>query len=423
MLKKNCDRFIWAPGATWLIVLGLCVASPTSDQSLAESIPIVQQDQPFQFSELDLKGRLFEAKITAEFPSDVAVSELLAEIGLDQANLVLSGHWIYGDPRSKAAMIAIFAVDGVWHCYLDKNRDRVFQPSELVLPIEGVPGHWQAELSAIQIEEDLIVNETLTYPVRIRFDAASNSAFIATGGTMNGQVLLDRQSVDARYEDRNANGQWFDADDRLFVDFNRDGQINPISERLPGQGMRTIAGQLYAVGGDPLGLTLSLTPVMERGEVIPRIKMLDDEAEIVSLKAALGSTTGIRIPIEKLNQPVSLPTGKWQVKEVLIKIKQNDEYFEFNFIQQGRKEGFEIGPDQLIDFDLLGELKLSAVTNVIDIGGSQRITIMPALLTESGCYLRAAHLGKHGPNIENRLISYTHFPVENIVRVGSSGFS
>lgn len=420
---KFFHSFAWVLLFAFSILLGLSLQIVNTGPVIAASAQTNQQDQPFEFTELEPNSRLSETKITPGFPADVSIKQLLSKINLDERNLIWSGHWVYGDPLSGSVIIAIFDVDGDWHCYLDRNRDRVFQTEEILSPIDGKPGHWMTRLSAIQLDENGQPNESMEYPVQIRFDSKAASAFIATAGTMNGYVRFDGRWVVARYEDRNANGLWFDADDRLFVDFNGDGKINPITERLPGLGMRMIGDHLYAILGDPRGLTLSLKPVMEQSEVIPRIRTLSDNVEIVSLKASLGSTTGISIPITVLNQEVSLPTGQWRVKEVLLTIKQDDEVFEFNFLQRGRGNWIDIGADDIVDFELLGELKLSAVTNKISTANFEQILIMPMLTTESGCYLRGAHFGKNSASNENRLTSYSHFLGVNSMVLGSSGFS
>jgi hypothetical protein len=395
----------------------------------------------FQFVEASPDAKIHEAEVTPGLPDDLELADLLEEVKFGQDDLVWKGRLSYGNPRALSMAVCIFKSSEKLQFYLDLNRDRVLQEDEAMVSIGA--SQWSAKLLAAQsgLEESVATkserpasadsNDSTAssdrpdpyYPVRFRFESANPKVFVATAGTMNGHVKYQDRDCAARYEDRDANGRWFDSEDRLFVDLNGDGKINTISERLPCQGMRMIGGTLCAIAGDATGRSLSIEPVKEKGTIVPRIETLMEGAEVISVSGSIGSTSGFGIPIKELDEPIEVPIGDWQVRDLTITVKEGDDHFMFMFNYLGGNEPVEVKSEQVVDLELLGELKLTATSNQIPSGnGGGRILITPSLKSESGCYLRAARIGKHEASNENRLTSSSRFN-DGAMVLGSSGFS
>jgi hypothetical protein len=332
--------------------------------------------------------------------------------------------------------------------WVDRNRDRRWQADEAAEAWGSSGTQWTCQLlpafdreSSVDVDsengenreqsgDDLPAavspshNVSAAYPVRFRFDSATGQLFAATAGTREGRVKFGDRECLARYEDRNANGRWFDADDRLFVDLNGDGKINTISERLPCQGMRMIQGTLYAIAGDPLGQTLAITPVLEKGNLIPRLTLSESEAQVLSIGGTLVSHVGVQVTFDRVDQPVEVPVGRWYLRELWFEVRQGDErHYRFKFLRSGGSSPLEVVAGGEVPFELLGDLQLSAT--VMQVPGGERggmLSIQPTLTTETGCYLSDARVGRQAASEENRLTSISQFG-ENPPILGSSGFS
>jgi hypothetical protein len=407
-----------------------------------------QPTEPFQFVSTAVGVKLQETDVSMGLPVGFELATWLQAEGLDTGAVVWEGRLSYGDPRVAAMAICVVRYADGLRLYVDRNRDQKFQADEVLEGLGDSRTAWSAnliaatfanaegdskiagatdsgELSGSKVIDNEVADDKTdpAYPVRFRFDESTAKLLAATAGTMNGHVRFADRACEARYEDRNANGQWFDAEDRLFVDLNGDGKLNPISERLPCQGMRTIGGKLYAIAGDPFGRTLAVTTVVERGTIVPRLEMFSEDAEVISVTGSMASESGIKITFDRLDQPLEVPIGRWHLRELQLKVREGEHNYYFAFDRWGGNPPVEIVDGIEVDFELLGELKLTAsVTQITDANRGGIISVHPTLRTESGCYLKDSKVGRNSAGNENRLTSTSRFGNHAVV-LGSSGFS
>ena len=409
--------------------------------------------EPFQFVPASAGAKLQETDVSTGLPVGFELDEWLHGASLDASDVVWEGRLGYGDPRVAAMAICVVRQANGLCLYVDRNRDQTFQADEAIERLGDSGTDWSAnliaapfadadrdstiagapgigEVSGKQSSDELFSDGKVAgekvdpvYPVRFRYDESTGKLLAATAGTMNGRVRFGDRECEARYEDRSANGQWFDAEDRLFVDLNGDGKINSISERLPCQGMRTIGGTLYAIAGDPFGRTLAITAVVERGTIVPRLEMFSEDAEVVSVTGSMASESGIKITFDRLDQPLEVPIGRWHLRELHLKVREGDHHYYFAFDRWGGNPPVEVVDGIEIDFELLGELKLTvSVTQIPDANRGGIVSLHPTLRTESGCYLKDSMVGRNSAGNENRLTSTSRFGNQAVV-LGSSGFS
>lgn len=411
-----------------------------------------QSEGTFRFVPADVTARLHEVEVPLELPVDFERTAALRDLGLDESDVIAVGKLSYGDPRVPAVGILLARQDTGLGLWVDRNRDRRWQADETAAAWGSSGTQWTSQLvpaldraatvdrAAADDREngenreqsgDVLAaaaspshDVSLAYPVCFRYDSAKGQLFAATAGAREGQVKFNDRECLARYEDRNANGRWFDADDRLFVDLNGDGKINVISERLPCQGMRTIQGTLYAIAGDPLGQTLAITPVLEKGSLIPRLTLSESQAQVLSIGGTLVSHVGVQVAFDRVDQPVEVPVGRWYLRDLWFEVRQDDEqHYRFKFLRSGGSMSVEVRDGSESAFELLGELQLSAT--VMQVPGGERggmLSIHPTLTTETGCYLSDARVGRQAASEENRLTSISQFG-ENPPILGSTGFS
>jgi hypothetical protein len=226
----------------------------------------------------------------------------------------------------------------------------------------------------------------------------------------------------AKIQDRNANGLWFDREDRLLVDFNGDNKLSRLTERIPAQGMRKIRGTVYAIAGSLRGTNVSLTKVTGSGFLTPTVSMISGDAKVTSIKGQLGSNSGIGIPIESLDTPIEVPVGDWHVVNLIIEVTEGDDVYMFAFSPYEAKALVSVADTEEKEVELLGEIKLSADVSSQNENDKSYMTIAPTIKTESGCFMIAARTGKRSANNENRLVAHSSSPDRDL-EVGSSGFS
>lgn len=184
-----------------------------------------------------------------------------------------------------------------------------------------------------------------------------------------------------------------------------------------------IGGRLHAISGDVSGRTLALTPVLEKGSIVPKLGLDNSNAKIISIQGALGSDSGINIPVSNIDQAIEVPVGNWFVKDIRIEVSDGENAFLFQFESLGTGDAMiVVKGDQTTDIELLGALTLTATVNSVSSGRETTILVTPMLTSKSGCYLHGSEIGKEEPTEENRLAALSFFRDEQIA-VGSSGFS
>ncbi len=405
-----------------LILSTSCFCLPVQAQSNLKK----KQNQPqFQFEPLVGNSvRFSEVVVDESLPDGFAADELTAKIP-ENLNSTWLGSFTYGDDRSRSVAVMIAGDSDSRQLFVDCNRDRVFQVGEKFNPVktDKQPGPtWQVKLDS-EFVGKFNQNQHAAQQVQFRWDETDTKLYLATYGTMQGTTEFDGRTCAVRYEDRNANGRWFDSEDRLFVDWNHDGRIDSLLERLPCVGMRKISRRLIAIGGDPMGAKLQLTEVEDQGLIIPKMIFTDSEFKIKSMDAVLASESGMQARITSLDEPVKVPIGKWRPQRLRMEVSDARQTFSFAFDAAGSQGEFtEILADESAPLDLLGELELSAISSLQRRGASTTITITPMLTSHSGLYLVQSKCGKSSAIAENRLIATSSGQGQRI-GVGSSGFS
>jgi hypothetical protein len=368
----------------------------------------------------DSPFRMAERVVDHGLPESFDQAALLAPLDLPISGDPWLGSLTFGDIDSRR--VAVVVVDGESpSLYVDLNRDQILTSNER-LSVEQ-PGVWRCELDAEYLV-DGGQREALPLQVQFRWQAASRQLRIATAGSRQGEVTFNNAPRAARYEDRDANGSWFDPDDRLFIDLDGDGKIDSITERLAGSGLRQLGGLLYAVGGDRTGRSLTLTEIRQRGRVLPQLTLKSPTAQITRLSATLVSQQGIRVDLTEvdLGQAVEVPIGQWQVSWVEVELAEAQQRYLFRFAAASRGQfANAVTADQETTMELLGDLRLDARVSV-NRGAMTTLSIAPGLYSESGLYLLLSRVGRDRPEAENRLRSVSYGGTRYL-GAGTAGFT
>ena len=392
-----------------LVTVSACllVASATSVASDEDDL---SKESRFEFA-ASTELRFAEAEMHDGLPGSVDASKLI-----DEENKSDQFHWFrYGDAASRAVCIK-FNPNQPSKLFIDVDRSQKFLAKEIFESDDGEV--WFADLTA----EHGSFEQTSKQRVRIRFDKESSKWSVATAGIRTGKVSFNGELRDAKLEDRNANGLWFDPEDRLFVDFDGNGKISRLTERIPAQGMRKIRGRVYGIAGSVSGESVSLAEVTGSGFLVPTIQLFDEDATVTSVSGQLGSNTGMGISIESIDEPVEVPVGDWRVDHLRVEVTSEEGVFVFMFSSKSIGDMVSIGDDDKKEFELLGELKLSSDVSVVRKKAESTLILTPEVTSASGCYLIGSTKGKQSANNENRLLAFSSSPQREL-KAGSSGFS
>ncbi len=391
--------------------------------SLGGSLVALAQDRDvgFEFDPTQMPPRaVSEFVLEPGLPEICDEGELLKQVGLTTADAIFLGAVTYGDELSRSVPVML-TNETPPRLLVDLDRDHRFHSSEGSVPVNDSHDGWLVELDAEFVDEDsFYIHQTQS--VRFRYDRSSDQLLMSTAGVMAGTVIYRDQPAMARIEDRNANGRWFDPDDRLFVDLNHDGRIDPILERVPVQGLRVLDGQLMAIMGDRMGRRIEFQAVETQGQIRPLIELLDDSTEVVSLSAILASTSGMQFQIDSLAQSIEVPTGDYFVDSVRLQVRGEAGRYRFVFQRQRTKpQPQRLDANQQIEIDLLGDLRMTSELSTVRGSDDYQLVITPMVRTSSGLYLTDSRFGATEAISENRLRSSSSY--ESFSALGSTGFS
>jgi hypothetical protein len=360
---------------------------------------------------------------TLEFglPESFDSSKLLAGLADENLSEPILGWFTYGDPRSRSVAV-VLTRENPSRLFVDLNRDQEITMDEQIEPSGSEPNVWFVDLDAEFVSQD----DTLVHQrqrVRIAYDPANADVKLSSAGSMQGKVEFQGQQRLAKYLDRDANGCWFDSEDRLLVDLNGDGRLDPLVERLPCRGMKQIGGQLFAISGDRQGRWLQIEEVRERGSILPTLQIFDSEASIISLDASLASDGGMRVRVDSLETPVEVPIGIWHVADLKLTVRGDIGTYSFAFASNDPKANpVVVKADSDEKLDLLGELRITSSKSTIRRGTEATIMVTPVLRSKSGLYLTQSRRGHLTPDSENRLVARSRSGVVQF-HIGTSGFT
>ena len=331
--------------------------------------PALAEDS-FEFRNSESGFRFAEIEIQTGLPEGFDAAALKHA----DSNSVQEFFWLrYGDDSSRAICLR-FDSKAPAELFVDSNRDQKLTAAEQ--HTADSDGIWFVELTA---EYSTLRRQTSKQRVRIRRDKATSKWYLATAGHRTGKADFGGQLRAAKIEDRNANGLWFDREDRLLVDFNGDNKLNRLTERIPAQGMRKIRDTVYAIAGSVKGDSISLSEVTGSGFITPTIGLLAGDAKVTSIKGQLGSKSGIGIPIESIDSPIEVPVGDWHVESLIIEVSEGDSVYMFAFAPFEKNTLVSVADTEKKEVELLGEIELSAGVSIQQEDTKSFMTLTPII--------------------------------------------
>ncbi len=382
---------------------------------LATCVPCFSSE-PFRYDDTgDKLPRPRFHNIQTGLPGGIERDALLWGIdptGTSKWNL---GWFVYGAQDSRSIAIG-FKAGTPSQLYVDLNRDKTFQADERINADDPGVESWQTKIDAEFVTESGDF-ETATRSIRIR-RLGDEAIQIATTGVMRGQVEIGGTSIAAIRMDRDSNGRWFDAADRIVLDLNGDGKVDSIGGRVACESITRLFGKRYVLKSDQVGTSIEFDELVGTGSIAPHLP-LKPSVELSKFNASLVSRGGVRVALEGLEPRDECPVGHYRIESLSFEVTEADEQYEFFFYGSNQsKYPFEVSDAGSTKVDLLGELKLGGGQTVIPRPDGAMITINPSLTTTSGLYMTDCKAEQR----ENRLLVRARHG-DHVFATASSGFS
>ncbi len=357
------------------------------------------------------KTRLRELSATAPEHWDVAA----VRQGLpDHAELRFA---TFGGENSRLVAIAVDpAAETLW---IDRNRDRRWSDDERVAATH--PHDWRTTLPA-----EFVTGVNRYYPVdltvQLEWDPMNRTLRLGTVGAMRGVTELADQQLEIVRTDENSNGRWLDPEDRVWIDFNRDGRFDLFNERFAVQAILVRGGQRFVVAADEMGELFSLNDQIAMGFLAVKFDLEDAAATIDAAEVDLVSREGVPVHLDAVDREFEVPAADYRVTRVYCSVNSGASTYTFHFARDATKlpEWISVRVGESTGFDPLGELTLSAGRNV-QRDATAAIAIQPWLGTATGLYLSASKVGTLFPNEQNSA-AVTSYVNRKRFDVANSGF-
>lgn len=278
--------------------------------------------------------------------------------------------------------------------YADRNGDRIIETAER---LDGRGNAWRTEWNLVVDNADPPRSVTRALAFRLGRDGRTLQA--TSIGYCTGTLALGDKTMSVRRVDGDANGRLTDPRDRIWIDFDGNGQWDPFSEQLPFRPILTLADRRFALRGDELGERLLAEPILGAGSVKLDFRPPDENAKILELSVAFVGDDGSAFTFEGAG-PHTLPVGRYALTSVVIALADPKDQtpWQFVFSRLDSREPYPwhtVSKDGSLAVDPIGlvQFQLELRDGDAAITPGRTPTIEPRLTTPDGLILRACRVG------------------------------
>ncbi len=308
------------------------------------------------------------------------------------------GELRYGSFDSNRVAVMVVPGDGGATLFLDKNRDRLISENDKV---DGAGQVWKIALSADFVQGD----EIKSVPRVIQFRYAKDTLLAGTVGYVEGSVQLANQTVPVRRVDANANGRFADETDYVWFDFDRDGDWDVFTERLPFRLMNRHGGKIFSSAADVVGERYTMTEVTGTGTISLNLEALKKRG-LKKLSFVMAGRAGTIVNVDATSKGVRVPPDEYRPITAVADFTQPGKdgksslkwRYEFvgqpevkssSWIQVRKDEVAAVSPLDKIDFGL--HLQKSTFEP------GRLIHATPTWVTSRGLRIQSVKYGKRAP--------------------------
>jgi hypothetical protein len=329
----------------------------------------------------------------------------------------------YGDTHSRSVAVGATRAQPR-RLFVDLNRNRAFEPDEEMPSAAGSAADpWQLDLDA-----EFVIGsnqfEHMRRRVAIRVNPTTNATEMATLGCLRGTTPIDNRSVAVLRVDCNANGLWFDTEDRVWIDVNGDSRFAPLQEKFGCRTTCTLAGTPYAVAADDRGATFRLERIEGTGTLVPVCACDDEQGRVTGCQATLVSNTGVHVFLRDASSAVEVPVGTYRLHAVQVTLSDARGHWRMVFAHDTSTKSpiWEVRKGEKIDIPLIGELTLGANKSLRQPHGERILVVTPHVTTSTGLYVTICLMGQSAASDPNCAQIRSTIGTQ-VVDVGTSGFT
>jgi hypothetical protein len=317
----------------------------------------------------------------------------------------------FGSPSSTRVVVVVdTTAAGEVDLYADADRNLKIDDRDRV-PISNAAGRqriWRLPLNVAIVEQDAV--RTVPRAVVFRLGASGQTLGYAAAGFMEGKVKIgsvetakaDRDPfLTVRRVDGDGNGLLADAQDRLWIDVNRDGRFDPGSEQFLYASILNLDGSRYVVLSDELGTRLALEPLEGSGTLslafkgtgaASPVRAIDLHATAISRDGSVFGLTG--------SEPATVPAGEYRLGTLNLALDDSTTRQRWSFVfaaegSRGQPRWYKVDRGAIVTIDPVGtpvfELILKDHKTTSCPGDD--VSLQPALYTGDGLLIVAAYCG------------------------------
>ena len=237
----------------------------------------------------------------------------------------------------------------------------------------------------------------------------------AVRGYAAGTVALKDKMYSALLADGDADG-CFDgaAADRVWIDLDRDGKFDPLTEQFPLGAPLNHNGTAHLVQPGATGWKVVVRErPSETGTLRLTVTRLPG-SEVVGLTAQLVSEWGELVTVGKPGQPNAVPAGKYRVETMQLQVKDNDgQVWTYQFVGP-RQPVLTVEKGKEINFDVTEGIRVTVDLKPGGVGAQagQAIRVRPDVVTKMGLWMTGCDISG---------VSGSGRPVRATIRLIGSG--
>ncbi|MBN2024256.1 MAG: hypothetical protein JW809_15845 [Pirellulales bacterium] len=297
-------------------------------------------------------------------------------------------------PRPETALTIVWrpkAADGP-ELWLDANGDGHLAADER----RAVPDKEFEVPATITVEEKPTprrVERTLLF----RRSTLGDGLRYAVRGYAQGTFLLGEAQRPALILDGNADGCLNTVgQDRVWIDLDGNGRFDPLTEQFPLGKPIAAGGETYVVRSDPLAEAVLARP-RSAAQGTLRLTLPAHQDPTARISVELISDLGELVLIDRLDEPVAVPVGKYCVS--WLKLEMTDvsgQLWTYSF-HVDRPRNHAVRKDEETTLAMLGKLALNVAFDSTNSGGPPKpgdtVTVSPRLVADDCLYLSSSTVG------------------------------
>jgi hypothetical protein len=310
----------------------------------------------------------------------------------------------FGSPSSTRVTVVVDVVaSGAVDLYADADRNLKIDDRDHVAAASSANGSgggrlWRLPLAVAMIDNGAV--REVPRAVVFRLGGSGHTLAYAVAGYLEGQVVVGH-SLPARRVDGDGNGLLADAQDRIWIDLNRDGHFDPSSEQFLFASVLNLEGARFVVLSDEVGSRLAFEPLVGTGSLRLAFKGHESSnpTKIVEMQATAISRDGSVFALSG-NQTAIVPAGEYRLGTVIVAFDDSKTGRRWSFVfsdggARGQPRWYKVEKDAVVTIDPIGTpalaMTLSDQNNSVRPGAD--VGLQPALYTGDGLLIVVAYCG------------------------------